>query len=79
MFDSPTPGARFAPPVPTADEPEPELELPGEPEETEMFGEEAYLERQEQKGQDERVYGQMAYAQKQESRVRGLSGGMHAP
>jgi len=79
MFDSPTPGARFAPPVPTADEPELELELPVEPEETELFGAEAFAERQEQKGQDEKVYGQMAYAQKQERRVLGLSGGMHAP
>jgi len=74
MFDSPTPGARFAPPVPTADEPELELELPVEPEETELFGAEAFLERQEQKGQDEKVHGQ-----KQGSRVLGISGGMHAP
>ncbi|KEQ69941.1 hypothetical protein M436DRAFT_66792 [Aureobasidium namibiae CBS 147.97] len=71
MFDSLTPGARFAPPLPTANEPELELELSGEPEETELFGAEAFLERQAPKGEDEEVPGAKAFAERHQQKKGG--------
>lgn len=56
MFDSPTPGARFAPP------------LTASVSEAELFGAKASLERQKQKGDDEKVFGGKAFAERQQKR-----------